>query len=86
MEATTNLPIQNSYRESSHRTNLIYHPNIELINCRFYRGVMGALSALTRSHIGYQIPDGVTATMARLDVATDPGGLKAWTADLFFTS
>ena len=53
MESTTNLPIQDSYRESARRTILIYHPNIELINCGFQRGVLGASSALTRSHIGY---------------------------------
>ena len=60
------------------RTNLIYHSNIELINCGFHRGVIGASSALTRFHIGYQINDGVTATMARLYVAMDPGGSRAW--------
>jgi hypothetical protein len=74
MEVTTNLSIQDSYWERAPWINLIYHPNIELINCGFHRGVLGASSALTRYHIGYQIPDGVTATMARLDVTTDPGG------------
>jgi hypothetical protein len=56
MEATTHLPIQDSNRESARRTSLIYHPSIELINCGFHRGVLGASSTLTRSHIGYQIP------------------------------
>jgi hypothetical protein len=83
-EATTHLLIQDSYRESALRTILIYHPNIELINCGFHRGVLGASSALTRSHIGYPIPDGVTATMARLDVAKDPGGLETG-AESFFS-
>jgi hypothetical protein len=85
MEVTTNLSIQDSHRERARQTNLIYHPNIELINCGFHRGILGASSALTRSHIGYQIPDGVTATMTRLDVATDPGGLRDWGAELLFT-
>ncbi len=53
MEATTNLPIQDAYRECARRTNLIYHHNIELINCGFHRGVLGASAALTRSHISY---------------------------------
>jgi hypothetical protein len=74
MKVITNLPIQDSYREHARRSNLMYHPNIELINCGFHRGVLGALSAITRFRIGYQILDGVTATIARLDVATDFGG------------
>ena len=86
MEVVTNLPIQDSYRERARRTNLIYHPNIELINCGLHRGVLEASSALTRSHIGYQIADGVTADMANLDVATDSGGLKEWGAELLFAS
>jgi len=52
MEVMTNLPIPDSYRERARRSNLSYHPNIELINCEFLRGVLGASSALTRSHIG----------------------------------
>ncbi len=87
MEVSTNLPIQDSYRERARRTNLIYHPNFELINCGFHRGVLGFTSALTRSHIGYQIADGVTAAMATLDVTTDdPGGLREWGAELLFVS
>ena len=87
MEVSTNLPIQDSYRERARRINLIYHPNIELINCGFHRGVLGASSALTRSHIGYPIADGVTAAMATLDVTTDdPGGLREWGAELLFVS
>ncbi len=92
MQVTTNLPIQDSYRDGSRQTNLIYHANIELIACGFHRGVLGASSAITSSHIGHQIPNGVTAAMARLDVSTDPGtsseaanSLKAWTAELLFT-
>jgi len=86
MEFTANLPIQDSYRKRACQTNLIYHPNIELINCGFHRGVLGASSALTRSHIGYQIADGVTAAMATLDVTTDPGGLKELGGKLLFVS
>ncbi len=47
---------------------------------------MGASSALTRSYIGYQIGYGVTAAMAALGVATDPGGLKELSGKLLFVS
>ena len=86
MKVVTNLPIQDSYREGAQRTNMIYKTNIELIACGFNRGVLGASSAITRSHIGHQIVDGVTAAMATLDVATDPGGLREWGAELLFTA
>ncbi len=86
MEVSTNMPIQDSYRERACRTNLIYHPNFELINCGFHRGILGASSALKRSHIGYQISDRVTAAMATLDVITHPGGLREWDAELLFVS
>ena len=83
-EGRANLPIQDSYRERARRSNLIYHPKIELINYGFHRGVLGASIALTLSHIGYQFEDGVTAVS--LDVTTDPGGLKEWDEKLFFVS
>ncbi len=76
MEVTTHLSIQDSYRKGAWRTNMIYHTNLELINCGFHRGVQGASSAIKRSHIGYPIANGVTGAMATLDVATDPGGLR----------
>jgi len=85
-EGRANLPIQDSYRERARRSNLIYHPKIELINYGFHRGVLVASSALARSHIGYQIADGVTAAMATLDITTDPGGLKEWGSELLFVS
>ena len=84
MEFTTNLPIQDSYQECARRNNLIYHPNIEFIASRFHRGVLGALSDLTRSHIGYQIPDVVTAVISRLHVEESSGTLD-WGAELLFT-
>jgi hypothetical protein len=84
MEVSTNLPIQDSYRERARRVNLIYHPNIELINCGFHRGVLGASSALTRSHIGYQIPGGATGAMSSLQV--DASSPADWGAELLFTS
>ena len=83
---TTNLLIQDSYREGARRTNMIYHANLELINCGFHRGVLGASSAITSSHIGYPIANGVTGAMATLDVATEPGGLREWSAELLFVS
>jgi len=86
MKVTTNLPIQDSYRERGRRGTLIYYPNIKLLACGFHRGVLGAYSALTRSHIGYQIADGVTASMATLDVTIDLGGLREWSAELLFVS
>ena len=86
MEVTSNLRIQDSYQERARRTNMIYHPNIELINCEFHRGVLEASSALTRSHACYQIADGVTAAMVNLDVTTDSGGLREWGAELLFVS
>ena len=86
MEVWTNLSIQDSYRERARRNNLIYHPNIELINCGLHRGVLEASSALTRSYISYQIADGVTAAMATLDITTDPVGLREWGAELLFIS
>jgi len=86
MEVVTNLPIQDSYRERTRRRNLIYQPNIELVSCGFHRGVLVAFFAVTRSHIGCQIADRVTATMATLDVTTDPGGILDWGAELLFTS
>ena len=86
MEVGTNLPIQDSYRERARRTNLIYHTNIELINCGLHRDILGASSAITRSYIGYQIADGVNAAMATLDVTTDPGWLRDWGGELLFVS
>ena len=47
---------------------------------------MRASSALTRSQIGYQVADGVTAAMAPLEVTTDPGGLREWGGELLFVS
>ena len=86
MEIVIYLPIQDSYWERACRTNLIYHPNIGLVNCGFHHGVLGASSDITRSHIGYQIADGVTAAMATLDVTTHPGGLREWGGKLLFVS
>jgi hypothetical protein len=68
MKVTTNLPIQDSYRERGSRTNVISHPNIDIVLAGFHRGISGASSALTRSHIGHPIYDGVTTGMASLDI------------------
>ena len=87
MEVTTNLPIQDSYRERAQRTNVIMHPNMELINCGFHREVLGASSALPKSHIGHPIADGVTACMATLDLSvTEKGDAMPFSAELVLTS
>ena len=87
MDVSTNLSIQDSYRERAQRTNVIHHPNMELINCGIHREVLGASSALTKSHIGHQIADGVTAGMASLDVkVTGNGAATPFSAELVLTS
>ena len=87
MEVTTNLPIQNSYRERARRTNVIFHPNIDLVSWGFHRGLLGASSALTRSHKGHPIAAGVTPSMASLDVeVTGNGAATPFGAELVLVS